>query len=50
MRVKELIAELQHYDPELNISLFACGNGHQEIREIIFNIDDKIGAYLTILS
>ena len=48
MRVKDLIAELQLYDPELEISLYACGNGSQEIREIMFNLDEKNGAYITI--
>lgn len=47
MKVKDLIAELQLYDPELNISLYACGNGSQEIREVMFNLD-KDGAYITI--
>ena len=48
MKIKELIAELQLYDAELDVFIYACGDGHQEIRELIFNLEDKFGNYLSI--
>lgn len=48
MKVKDLIAELKLYDKDLEIIIYACGNGSQEIREVMFNLDEKNGAYLTI--
>lgn len=36
-KVKDMIAELQKYDPELQVIIYACGNGAQDIQRVIHN-------------
>ena len=49
MKVKELIAELQLYDAELDVFMYTHGNqAFYEIVEMVFNRDDVFGSYLSI--
>ena len=49
MKIKELIAELQLYDAELDVFIYTRGNlSFYEIVEMVFNRDDKFGNYLSI--